>query len=46
MKKKDNAVYSNSDFNLLRPKFLKNFIGQDNLKKQLKIFITAAQKSP
>jgi len=44
MKKKDNAVYFNSDFNLLRPKFLKNFIGQDNLKKQLKIFITAAQK--
>ena len=44
MKQKDNSVYSSSDFNLLRPKFLENFIGQDNLKKQLKIFITAARK--
>jgi len=44
MKQKDNSVYSSSDFNLLRPKFLESFIGQDNLKKQLKIFITAARK--
>jgi len=44
MKKKDNSAYSDSNLNLLRPKFLENFIGQDNLKKQLNIFITAALK--
>ncbi|PIS15399.1 Holliday junction branch migration DNA helicase RuvB [Candidatus Shapirobacteria bacterium CG09_land_8_20_14_0_10_38_17] len=42
MKKKDSSIYSDSDFNLLRPKFLKDFIGQDDLKKQLRIFIAAA----
>jgi len=44
MKKKNNFIYYDSNFNLLRPKFLDNFIGQDSLKKQLKIFITAARK--
>jgi len=44
MKKKNSSIYYDSNFNLLRPKFLDNFIGQDSLKKQLKIFITAARK--
>jgi len=43
-KNKENPVSSSLDFSLLRPHSLADFIGQNRLKKQLKIFIAAAQK--
>ncbi len=44
MKNKNSVSASDLDLNLLRPRSLADFIGQDQLKKQLNIFIAAAKK--